>query len=235
MPGQKASEDGQEGNRTIPRRRILSSGLAGLGALGMAGLTHAETPGKPDEELVDPSEFDADITSTSGAVTDTETYVGPGSTNGPTITAESMDGPTVGTEAIATLSEEVYVTTIPYSVPEIGGTDITLTFDATFGFTEVGVSVGICFDGFCLELIGASISYSNAEICADIRGKLKSIPLQVEGCFTFAPSLDPVGLEVGASVGVCLDLPKMEEIYERDGWEWTRRFLCVSEDVSVTL
>lgn len=222
---EKDTPDEQSKETTLPRRRVLSASAAGLGAMGMSGISAAA--GQSDEPLVDPSEFETSITSTNSAVN--QTYVGTRATT------EAGTGPTVGTEAIAELSEKVYLTTIPSTIPEIGGTDVHLTFNATFGTTEVAVSVGICFGDFCLTLLGAGISYSNAEICADVRGKLKSIPLQVEGCFTFAPSLNPVGLEVGASVEACLDLPKLEEIYERNGWEWTRKFLCVSEDVSVTL
>lgn len=229
MSEKHTRETEQSGRSSIPRRKVLSAGVAGFGAVGVSGLsgTVAAAGKSSDEPLIEEEEWDADITSYSqDTVNYTETYVGPDRVS---------DGPSFEKQAIAELSETVYLATIPDSVPEIGGTDINLTFDATFGFTEVSVSVGICFDGFCLTLIGAGITYSNAEICFDVRGKLKTIPLQVEGCLTFAPSLDPIGLTVGGSVGVCLDLPKLEEIYERDGWEWTRKFLCIEEGLSVTL
>ena len=231
----KHTPDKQSKNTSISRRRILSTSLTGLGVMGMTGISSAASKGQSSQPLVDPSEFEAEITSTNSAVKEAQAYANAESATSLS-SSDTMDsGPSVGTEAIAELNEDVYVATIPDTVPEIGGTDIHLTFNATFGLTEVSVSVGICFDSFCLTLLGAGISYSNAEICGDIRGKLKTIPLRVEGCFTFAPSLNPAGLEVGASVEACLDLPKMEEIYERDGWEWTRQFLCVSEDVSATL
>jgi hypothetical protein len=229
MPEKHTQETEQSDRSSIPRRRVLSASAAGLGTIGVTGLsgTVSARGSSSDEPLVEKEDFDADITSyTQDTVNYTETYVGPDRVS---------DGPSFEKEAIASLSERVYLATIPNNIPEIGGTDIELTFDATFGFTEVSVSIGICFGGFCLTLIGAGISYSDAEICFDVRGKLKTIPLQVEGCFTFAPSLNPIGLTVGGSVGVCLDLPKIEEVYEKDGWEWTRKFLCIEEGVSVTL
>ncbi|MGQ5515462.1 twin-arginine translocation signal domain-containing protein [Halococcus saccharolyticus] len=219
--------DANEGTNSVNRRRFVKSlgAAGGVGAFGATGMTGNAAAEESQEPLVDPSEFDTDITSTNSAVNYTETDVTSGS--------PSTD-PAPTPQAIASPSARFYVATIPYRIPVIGGTDIVLTIDATFGFTEVSISGGICFDNTCLTLLGAGISYSNAEICADIRGKLKAIPLRVDGCFRFAPSLNPAGLEVSASVEVCLDVAP-DSAYEQNGWEFAGRYLCVQEDVGGTL
>jgi hypothetical protein len=186
------------------------------------------------EQLFNPQEFNVKVTSTNAAVKEIEAYDQPNLAHSPSATDSAVSS--VGMMSIAKLKEKICIATIPDTVPEIGGTDICLELEAKFGLTEVSVSGDICFDNFCLTLLGAGITYSDAEICGDIRGKLKGIPLEVEFCLKFAPSINPVGLTIGVELTACLDLPKKaEEIYEKKGWEWTRNMLCIGVDRKVVL
>ncbi|SFR87585.1 hypothetical protein SAMN05216559_0378 [Halomicrobium zhouii] len=222
MSDEHTNESERSGTNAYSRRRVLNTSLTGLTATGVTGLAGpgtaaAQSTSAASSSGFDREEWDVEIDAKDPDV-ETRVYVGP----------EKNASPYEAGPRDIELSEKLVLGTIPDEVPVIGGGDLGLKFEATFGFTEVSVNISICVDDSCLSLAGAGFSYSEAEVCLDTKGAYKGVPLDVEGCLLFNPSINPVGLEIGGSVKVCVGRNLCDPNGKKKGdetgggWEYSR-------------
>ncbi|WP_132057153.1 hypothetical protein [Halorussus amylolyticus] len=233
MREKQTNEDEQSNDSSFSRRRVLSTGATGVAALGMPGLAAANSRFKEsDASVFDAENWEVTADSPDSHV-DTRVYVGPHK-NAQPFHAEGNDE--VSAQA-TTLSQKIRLGTIPDVVPVIGGSDLFIKVSATFGLTEVSADISVCVDDACLSIAGAGFTYSESEVCIDGKGTIKGIPVELEGCLTFNPSLNPVGLEVGGSVTGCLGRNLCDTDWSpSNGWDYGRTCgLCKTFSVSATL
>lgn len=115
---------------------------------------------------------------------------------------------------------------IPSSIPELGGREVTVKLIGSAAASGVGFDLDVCVSGDCISVLGFSVDpHEDSGICTSIKpGKF---PLEIEPCLTFAWD-GSCGLDIGGELHLCV--PQDDPCGSFWNCQW-----CADEDISINL